>query len=60
MEISLFIKIGLLIVALIATYAVVRNFDVIKIIKDWDLIVWNKIYQDISKIKCVLSNTFRL
>ena len=35
MEISLFIKIGLLIVALIATYAAVRNFDVIKIILDY-------------------------
>tara|TARA_Y100000816_G_scaffold50595_1_gene32213 strand:- start:232 stop:363 length:132 start_codon:yes stop_codon:yes gene_type:complete len=31
-EISLFIKISLLVVALIATYAVVRNFDVIKLI----------------------------
>ena len=35
MEISLFIKIGLLIVVLIATYAVVRNFDVIKIILNY-------------------------
>ena len=35
MEISLFIKIGLLIVALIATYAVARNFDVIKIILNY-------------------------
>ena len=35
MEISLFIKIGLLIVVLIATYAVMRNFDVIKIILNY-------------------------
>ena len=40
-------------------------FNMKKIIKDWDLIVWNKIYQDISKNnelekKIDLKNIYRL